>query len=158
MRYVGYSGRSIWQQQPAMSLVLERMPATALLAGTAILFSILMAIPIGAIAARWVNTPIDHGLMLLALFGQSVPNFWLGLMLILVFAVNLGLLPTSGYGSSWTVRPAHLIMPTVTLGFFGMARLARLTRSALLEVMGRTISERHEQKGCRSGRSSSVTH
>ncbi|MBI3977200.1 MAG: ABC transporter permease [Chloroflexi bacterium] len=143
----GDFGTSIWQRRPAFELVLDRMPATALLAGTALAFSIIIAIPVGSLAARWHNTLLDRLVMLVALVGQSMPNFWLGLMLILLFAVSLHWLPTSGYGESLDSRPAHLLLPAVTLGFFSMARLARLTRSALLEVLGQDYIRTARAKG-----------
>lgn len=146
---VGDFGTSIWQGRPAFELVFDRLPATALLAGAAFAFSLAVGLPVGALAARWHRRGFDRAVMLLALVGQSVPNFWLGLMLILVFAVGLGWLPTSGFGETWQSRPAHMVLPAVTLGLFGVARLARLTRSALLEVLGQDYIRTARGKGLR---------
>jgi ABC-type dipeptide/oligopeptide/nickel transport system permease component len=148
----GDFGDSFWQNRPAVNVVFERLPATILLAGSALLFSISIALPTGAIAARWQNTLIDRLVMLLALIGQSVPNFWLGLMLILVLAVNFGWLPTSGYGDTPSARVSHIILPMITLGLFTMARLARLTRSALLEVLNQDYVRTARAKGLREWR------
>lgn len=143
----GDFGTSVWQGRPALELVLDRLPATALLAGAALSFAVAVAVPIGALAARWHRTGFDRAVMLLALVGQSVPNFWLGLMLILVFAVDLRWLPTSGFGETWESRPVHLVLPAVTLGMFSLARLSRLTRSTLLEVLGRDHVRTARAKG-----------
>jgi len=107
----GDLGRSLRYRQPALPLVLERLPATLELALAALAISLVVAIPAGVISAVRRDTPYDNLTMLGALFGQSMPVFWLGIMLILVFSVGLELLPTSGRGGL-----DHLILPALTLG------------------------------------------
>ena len=136
LRYVGNIltgrfGESIrFQGQDAMELLLGRLPATLELAGIALVVSALIAIPLGVIVAVKKDTGIDLAGKLIALLGQSLPNFWLALMLMWVFSVYLGWLPTSGRGT-WK----HLVMPGIALGYFQVAALMRLTRSSMLEVL-----------------------
>ena len=136
LRYVGNIltgrfGESIrFQGQDAMELLLGRLPATLELAGIALVVSALIAIPLGVIVAVKKDTGIDLAGKLVALLGQSLPNFWLALMLMWVFSVYLGWLPTSGRGT-WK----HLVMPGIALGYFQVAALMRLTRSSMLEVL-----------------------
>jgi len=106
------------------------MPATMELAGAAMLVAICVAIPLGIAAAVWRGTAVDHTAMVLALSGVSIPNFWLGPLLAIVFAVELGWLPVSGRGT-W----AHLILPAVSLGAALAAILARMMRATLLEEL-----------------------
>ena len=136
LRYVGNIltgrfGESIrYQGQDAMELVLGRLPATLELAIIALVVSALIAIPLGVVVAVKKDTGIDLAGKLVALLGQSLPNFWLALMLMWVFSVYLGWLPTSGRGT-WK----HLVMPGIALGYFQVAALMRLTRSSMLEVL-----------------------
>jgi ABC-type dipeptide/oligopeptide/nickel transport system permease component len=94
------------------------------------------------LSAAYRGSPIDHGAMLLALFGVSLPVFWLGLLLMLVFALALGWLPASGFGT-WR----HLVLPSVTLGLASSALIARMTRSSLLEVLGQDYVRTARAKG-----------
>ncbi|MCL5950262.1 MAG: ABC transporter permease [Chloroflexi bacterium] len=126
----GDFGRSLIQGQPAMNLVLERMPATLELTFAALLFSLVFAVPAGITAAVHRDSWIDRAVMLLSVIGQCLPVFWLGIMLILVFSVSLHLLPAAGADT-----PQHLILPAITLGAFNMARTARLVRSGMVEVL-----------------------
>lgn len=126
----GDMGNSLRFKRPALDLVWERLGATALLAVTSLLFALLVAIPIGVLSAVKRNTWIDHFGMVLALLGQSLPLFWLGIMLVLIFSVRLRWFPPSGIGS-WQ----HLVLPMITLGAYPMARIARLTRSSMLDVI-----------------------
>lgn len=119
-----YQGRS------AMGLVVERLPATLELAGFALLISAIIAIPIGVLAAVSKGTGWDAGAKLIALLGQSLPNFWLGIMLMWIFAVWMDWLPSSGRGGI-----SHLILPAITLGWFQVAAIMRLVRSSMLEVL-----------------------
>jgi ABC-type dipeptide/oligopeptide/nickel transport system permease component len=138
----GDFGNSIRHGEPAFTLVLERMPATFELAGAALVIALCLAIPSGIISAVRRNTPVDYLATVVALFGQSMPTFWLGIMLILIFSVNLNLLPSSGRGSL-----EHLIMPAVTLGLFTTARITRLTRSGMLDVLGQDYIRTARAKG-----------
>ncbi|MEZ4521687.1 MAG: ABC transporter permease [Thermomicrobiales bacterium] len=127
----------------SMEIVLDRYPRTIALAGCALILSVVFSITLGTIAAVRRGGLIDQGVMLLALFGQAVPNFWLGIMLILVFAVNFGWLPSSGYELSWK----YFILPTITLAVAGMARLTRLTRSGMLDVFSADYIRTARAKG-----------
>lgn len=126
----GDLGISLRQQTPALGTVLERMGASMQLAGAALLFSVLIGVPAGVIAAVRKGTGTELGVMFLALLGQSLPVFWLGLMLILVFGLELRWLPISGYGS-WK----HLVLPMVAVGTFSMAAITRLTRNGVLREL-----------------------
>jgi peptide/nickel transport system permease protein len=125
----GDFGRSIHFRQPAMAVALSYLPATFELGAAAFLIALLVAFPVGVLSALRRNSPLDHATMGLALIGQSAPTFFLGIVLILVFSLRLDLLPTSGRGD-WR----HLVLPAMTLGAFAMASIARITRSAVLEV------------------------
>lgn len=146
----GDMGTSLFYRVPVFGLVMERMPATLELAIGGFLFSTLVAFPIGVMAAAQRGTMTDGTLMLGAMFGQSMPGFWLGLMFILFFGVTLDLMPVSGHVpflkpllegdfeqaiQNFPNALRHLIMPVVAVSGFSIARVARLTRSALLEVL-----------------------
>jgi ABC-type dipeptide/oligopeptide/nickel transport system permease component len=126
----GDLGMSLRTSQPVTTMIVERMPATFELAAAAMLFAIAVAMPLGIAAAVWRGTSVDHSAMTLALMGISIPNFWLGPLLAIVFAVELGWLPVSGRGT-W----AHLVLPAVSLGAALAAILARMTRATLLEEL-----------------------
>lgn len=126
----GDFGVSIRQQQPVFQLIVERVPATLELAGSAMAITVAVGIPLGVQAAMHRNTALDRGAMGLALLGQSMPVFWLGLLLVLVFSVWLGWFPVAGRGGL-----AHLVLPGLTLGLFSLAYTARITRSAMLDVL-----------------------
>jgi ABC-type dipeptide/oligopeptide/nickel transport system permease component len=125
-----------------MGLVLERMPATLELTAAAMVIAVSVAVPVGILSAARRNSVMDHAGMVLALLGQSMPVYWLGIMFILLFAVRLNLLPAFGAGG-WQ----HLVLPAVTLGAFSMARIARLTRSSMLEVLGQEYVRTARAKG-----------
>jgi ABC-type dipeptide/oligopeptide/nickel transport system permease component len=126
----GDLGRSFRTGQPVTAMIVERIPATAELAVAAMIVAILIAIPLGAVAAVWRGTAVDYGAMTFALAGVSIPNFWLGPLLAIVFAVELGWLPVSGRGTL-----AHLVLPAVSLGLALAAILARMTRASLLDEL-----------------------
>ena len=138
----GDFGTSIRHGEPAFGLVLERMPATLELAGAALLIALVLSIPAGIVSAVRRNTMVDYVSTVLALLGQSMPTFWLGIMLILFFSVSLNLLPSSGRGTL-----QHLILPALTLGLFTMARITRLTRSGMLEVLNQDYIRTARAKG-----------
>ena len=127
----GDLGESLRNGKPVTQQILVRMPATAELAMASMAVAVLVALPLGIIAAVWKGTWIDHGATTLSLVGISIPNFWLGPLLAIVFAVQLGWLPVGGRGT-----PAHLVLPAVTLGAALAAILARMTRASLLEELG----------------------
>jgi peptide/nickel transport system permease protein len=127
---LGDFGESLRYKQDALTLVLDRLPATLGLAGAALALTFCLAVPIGVISAVRRGTALDFLGMTLAVLGQAIPGFWLGLMLIYVFSVRLGWLPTGGTGGL-----AHLIMPCIVLAAFYAARMARLTRSSVLDVL-----------------------
>jgi ABC-type dipeptide/oligopeptide/nickel transport system permease component len=126
----GDLGTSLRTQQPVASQIAERLPATAELAAAAMLVAVALALPLGVIAAVRHGTWVDQGAMALALTGISVPGFWLGPLLALVFAVELGWLPVTGRGTL-----AHLVLPAITLGAALAAILARMTRASGLEEL-----------------------
>jgi len=126
----GQLGQSFNYELPVSTLYFQRLPNSLELALAATLISFVIGIPAGLISAVKVNSAWDNAGKVVALFGLAVPGFWLGLVMILVFSVWLGWLPTSGQGG-WR----HLIMPAVALGWYFAASLLRLTRSSMLEVM-----------------------
>jgi peptide/nickel transport system permease protein len=138
----GDFGQSVRHGEPAFDLVLERMPATFELAGAALFLALCLAIPAGIVSAVRRNSVLDYVSTVVALFGQSLPTFWLGIMLILVFSVQFHLLPSSGRGTL-----EHLVLPAVTLGLFTTARITRLTRSGMLEVLNQDYIRTARAKG-----------
>ena len=127
----GDFGESLkYQGRSAMGLVAERLPATLELAGAALLFSALLALPIGVLAAVSKDSGWDAAAKVVALLGQSLPAFWLGIVLMWIFAVRLDWLPASGRGGI-----QHMILPAITLGWFQVAAIMRLVRSSMLEVL-----------------------
>lgn len=126
----GDMGISWKTKQPVTSEVLERMPKTLILAGMSILIAAGLGIPLGIFAAVWQNSPIDYLASGFSFIGVSMPNFWQGLMMILVFSVTLGWFPSSGsYG------PEYWVLPALTVGTSTMATITRTTRSSMLEVI-----------------------
>jgi peptide/nickel transport system permease protein len=138
----GDFGQSIRHGEPAFELVMERMPATFELSGAALLIALCLAIPAGIVSAVRRNTILDYVSTVLALLGQSMPTFWLGIMLILLFSVQWNLLPSSGRGD-WE----NMLLPAVTLGLFTTARITRLTRSGMLEVLNQDYIRTARAKG-----------
>ena len=119
-----------WQGHTAMGLVIERMPATLQLAGAALAISLILALPFGVLTAVWRDTLFDSVGKIFAILGQSLPGFWLGIVLMWIFAVMLGWLPTSGRGG---IR--YMILPAVCLGWFQVATTMRLIRSSMLDAL-----------------------
>ena len=148
----GDFGMSYSSHEPAMGVVLERLPATLRLTGAAVLFALVVAIPLGLLAAMYHDRWIDAAARFFAFLGQSIPVFLLGMVLILVFAVGLRWLPSSG-GESWK----SLILPAISIGSFSAAVLARLLRSSLLEVLSQEYIRTAYAKGL-AGRTVVVRH
>ncbi|MCC7106059.1 MAG: ABC transporter permease, partial [Chloroflexi bacterium] len=138
----GDFGRSFRHNAPAMSLVLEKVPATIQLAAAALLFTVIIAIPAGVVSAIHRNTVVDGLCMSLALLGQSIPIFWLGIMMIIVISVQLRLLPPGGSGDL-----SALIMTAITLGAYSAALVTRLTRSAMVNVLAQDYLRTARAKG-----------
>jgi ABC-type dipeptide/oligopeptide/nickel transport system permease component len=160
----GDLGKSLRFQAPSLGLILERLPATLELTLFAMAFSITLAIPIGIISATRRGTTLDGGIMLFAMIGQSIPSFWLGIMLILFFGLTLRWLPISGHtavlqplfqgdiGGAISAIPdalRYLIMPGVTIAVFSLARTARLVRSSMLETLPQDYVTTARSKGLR---------
>ncbi|PYM14387.1 MAG: ABC transporter permease [Candidatus Rokuibacteriota bacterium] len=129
--FLGDFGKSILTRRPVVEHIWERLPATAELGLVAMAMSVLIGVPLGMYSAVHRGTALDTGARIFAVLGQSMPAFWLGLMLILLFGVVLGVLPAGGRGGA-----LNLILPAFTLGYFTSAAILRLTRSAMLEVLG----------------------
>ena len=127
----GDFGKSVLSRRPVTEHIWERLPATVELGMVAMLLSVLIGVPIGVYSAVRRGGVLDGAARVFAVLGQSVPPFWLGLMLILLFGVVLGILPAGGRGG-----PQHLLLPAFTLGYFTSAAIMRLTRSSMLEVLG----------------------
>ncbi|WP_326541598.1 ABC transporter permease [Pseudorhodoferax sp.] len=127
---LGDFGNSYRWQTPALALVLERLPATIQLACAGLLFSVALAVPLGILSAVYRGTWLDSFGKGFAMMGQSMPGFWVGLLLILVFSVHLGWLPAFGHGT-----PAHILMPAIALGWYPVAAQTRIVRSAMLDVL-----------------------
>ncbi|MCC7369399.1 MAG: ABC transporter permease [Chloroflexi bacterium] len=139
---LGNFGQSYQFNAPARDVVAERVWPTIHLALAAFTLTVLFGVPAGILAAARHRTIFDYGSIFLAALGQSLPNFWLGIMMILLFGVLLGWLPTSGYES-----PAYLVLPALTLAAYPTALVARLTRSSMLEVLGKEYVRTARSKG-----------
>jgi peptide/nickel transport system permease protein len=147
----GDFGRSFAFGRPAIDVVLERVPATLLLTTAAVALGVAIGIPAGVLAAVRAGTLGDRAAMAMVLLGQSVPTFWLGLLMIRIFAVNLRWLPVSGYGG------LNLVMPALALGLYLAALLARLTRSEMLEALAQDYVRTARAKGL-SERAVTIVH
>lgn len=140
-------GDSLWQRRPAMDIVLQRLPMTALLTAAGIGAAILLSIPLGIVAALRPDGIVDRTTVVASLAGLSMPQFWLGLLLIILFGVKLGWLPTSGARS-----PAHIILPAITLALPSLARLAMVVRTAMIDEMNRQYIKVVRAKGLKRAR------
>ncbi len=153
-QYVGWAGGAIrgdlgtsWSNRndQVSDLLLERLPRTVMLAVTAMLTAVIVAVPLGVAAARRRNSVTDHASRVAALLGASVPGFFVAYLLMFVFGVRLRLLPIFGFDS-----PQHLVLPSITLALGSAAILTRLTRSSLLEVLGEDYIRVGRAMGLRS--------
>ena len=150
---VGDFGRSV--QHPtreALELVLKRFPATLMLAGLALLVSIAIAFPVGVLSAVKKDSMPDYLAKIFALTGQSAPSFWVAIMLMWIFAVQLNWLPTSGRGDPGWDRLVHLILPALAIGWYQVAALMRLVRSSMLEVLDSEFIKLARVKGVSESR------
>ncbi len=138
----GDFGVSFRNNDPALDLIMQRVPKTLELGAATILAALLIGIPLGVLAAIWRDSWVDRIAMSISVLGFSMPNFFLGILLILLFALQLRLLPSSGYGT-WE----HMIMPVFTLATAFAGSLARFTRSAMLEVLSRDYMRTAEAEG-----------
>jgi peptide/nickel transport system permease protein len=143
----GELGTSLRFQRPALDLLIERLPATALLACTALVWSSLLGFLLGTIAAVRKNSAIDFAIRVISLLGQAIPVFWLALLLIIFFSLKMRWLPSSGIGTA-----AQLIMPSIALGAYYLSAITRLVRASLIEVLGENYIRTARAKGISSWR------
>ena len=141
----GEFGESLRELRPVREVILERVPATLQLAAGAMVFSLVVGVPLGILSAVKRGTVWDYIGRTFALFGQALPPFWLGIMLILLFAVQISWLPTSGRGGI-----NHYILPSITLGWLTASGILRIVRSAMLEVLGSEYIKMARAKGVSS--------
>ena len=159
----GDMGRSFVYATPALGLILERLPATLELAVSAILIAVLVGLPLGLLAGLRPHSWVGKSIMTVSIFGFSLPTFWVGLMMIMLFAVQLGWLPSSGRGEttlllgipvsflSWD-GVKHLMMPALNLALFNIALIIRLTRAGAQEAMLQDYIKFARAKGLRNSR------
>jgi peptide/nickel transport system permease protein len=135
-------GDSLWQHRPAMEIVFEKLPLTLALAFLGIGLAFVFSIPLGIIAALKPGGISDRGTVFVSLIGLSVPQFWLGLLLIVVFAVQLHWLPTSGIGS-----PVNIILPAITMALPALARMVMIVRSSMIDELNQQYVKTGFAKG-----------
>jgi len=135
-------GDSLWQDRPALKIIVERLPATLLLVAAAIVLATVIGVPLGIFAALSPGSLLDRVTVVLSLVALSVPQFWLGLLLIVFFSVMLGWLPTGGIGSL-----QHLVLPAVTLALPAMTRIVMLVRSQMIDELNTQYIKTVEAKG-----------
>jgi len=150
-RFVGNAlkgdfGVSLRYNEPAMQLVLERLPATLQLSGLSILLIVLISVPLGTIAALNRGSIIDYFASFISVFGQAIPNYWLGFMLMFLFAITLHLLPTSGGPGI-----KYAILPAITIAVNILALITRMTRSSVLEALSEDYVRTERAKGVPEG-------
>lgn len=143
----GDFGASIRYRQPVADLILQRLPATLILSFAAIFLAALVALPLGVLSALHRGSWIDSVGRFIGLFGQSVPTFYLGIILILVFSVGLRVLPSGGYGAA-----ANMVLPVVSLAFFLIPVILRVTRGSVLEALGQDFVLAWRTQGMPRGR------
>lgn len=146
----GDLGNSFFLGRPVAEALVERLPATFSLAVAALLVAVIIGVPAGIIAAARQNSVFDGSVMVIALLGISVPSFWLGLLLILIFSVGLGWFPTGGYvpiSEGFVQHVKYLVLPAVSLGFMQAALIARMTRASMLEVIRKDYITTARSKG-----------
>jgi len=149
----GDLGRSLHSKLPVRTLIAQRLEPTVMLALSTLTFAVLLAVPLGILAAWRAGSWVDRAVMVFAVGGFSIPVFWLGFLLIYGFSVRLDFLPVQGYVSySQGLVPfvRHLVLPTVTLGLIYMALLSRITRASMLEVLNQDYIRTAYAKGQKS--------
>lgn len=140
-------GDSLWQRRPAMEVIFERLPNTALLVAAGLGTAIVLSIPLGAVAALRPGGIADRLTTSISLLGLAMPQFWLGLMAIMIFSVTLKWLPTSGIGT-----PAHLVLPALTLALTPLARFTMMVRAAMIDEMNKQYVKTARAKGMSTSR------
>jgi len=145
--FKGDLGVSFADEEPALQVFLNALPRTLQLGLTAFVLTLVIGLPLGVIAALHRNKPIDRFVMTFAVFGFSIPNFFLGILLILLFSLQLRILPSSGAGGL-----EYMIMPAITLGTAGSGTIARFARSSMLEVLNQSYMRTASAKGVPRGR------
>ena len=148
----GDLGRSLWMKRPVLPEVLQRLKATLLLTSTALVLSTVVGLALGVASAAWPRSLLDRASAAASLFGASMPSFWLGIVLMVVFALWLGWLPASGMfapygGGDARDLAAHLVLPALTLAAASVTIVARLTRSTMLETLGQDYIRTARAKG-----------
>ncbi|WOI57649.1 ABC transporter permease [Palleronia sp. LCG004] len=143
----GDFGESYYFKLPVAGLIAERLQVTMTLGVCGITFALLTAVPLGVAAAIRPNSIIDRAALFLSVAGQAMPSFWFGLILIVVFAIQLGMLPPSG-ADSWR----HFILPTIVLGYYAMPAIMRLTRAGMLDTLNSDYIRTARAKGAGEGR------
>ena len=146
----GDLGQSFFTNEPVFQSIVDRLPVTLELMFMSLLYSIFIAIPLGVIAAVFRNQPIDYGASFLGLLGVSIPNFWLGTLMILFFSLTLGWFPSGGFVSlleNPLANLRHMLLPSIALGASVGAVVMRMTRSSMLEVLGKEYIEMARAKG-----------
>jgi peptide/nickel transport system permease protein len=148
----GDLGRSLWMRRPVLGEVLVRLQATLILTGTALLLSSIGGVTLGVLSATRPNSLLDRASAVASLFGASMPVFWLGIVLMVIFSLTLGWLPASGMyapygGGDLGDLLSHLVLPALTLAAASVTIVARLTRSAMLEVLGQDYIRTARAKG-----------
>ena len=146
----GNLGTSIYSNKDVSQLMGQRIGPTLVLTATTVVFAVLLAIPIGVVAAWKVGSLIDRAVMFFAVLGFSIPGFWLGFIFIYIFSVKLRWLPVQGYSplsDGWWPFLSHLILPTVSLGLVYLALIARITRATVIDVLGEDFMRTAHAKG-----------
>ncbi len=143
----GDLGQSYRQRRPVSDVVFERLPVTMALGASAFLLALIVGIPLGIVAGLWPNSWVDRFALGFAVLGQAIPNFWFALMGIVIFSVNLRLLPVSG-SASWQ----HFVLPSVALAYYAMPTLMRLTRAGIIDTLQSDYIRTARAKGLRQGK------
>ena len=138
----GDLGTSYVTKQPVLKEILVRMPTTMILAGLSMCLSVVLGVTLGVLAATWQNSIVDYSSTLLSLLGVSMPNFWQGLLNIIIFAIYLGWFPVSGF-----YGPQYWVLPVLTIGTSSLATITRTTRSSMLEVIRKDYIRTARAKG-----------